>query len=165
MDCNLPGSWNSPGKNVGVGSHPLLQGIFLAQESSPGLPHCRQVLHVLSHQRSSTVDDKLMLNWMRSWLSGCTLVWQLTLTSPLLCRVCRFFCSCLFLSNPGILRIPGLLGNKEKIVRWGDSAPWLSADNLQSGWMVLWLTKPQMSSLGTNMECISKACLIRSVPI
>ena len=31
MDCNLPGSslsWDSPGKNTGVGCHALLQGIF-----------------------------------------------------------------------------------------------------------------------------------------
>ena len=36
--------WNSPGKNTGVSSHSLLQGIFLAQESNPGLLHCRQTL-------------------------------------------------------------------------------------------------------------------------
>ena len=33
--------WNSPGKNTGVGSHPLLRGIFPTQGSKPGLPHCR----------------------------------------------------------------------------------------------------------------------------
>ena len=34
MDCSptrLLCSWNSPGKNTGVGSHSLLQGIFLTQ--------------------------------------------------------------------------------------------------------------------------------------
>ena len=34
MDCNLPGSsahGNSPGKNTGVGSHSLLQGIFVTE--------------------------------------------------------------------------------------------------------------------------------------
>ena len=36
--------WNSPGKNTGVGSHSLLQGIFPTQ--------CRQILYLLSHQRS-----------------------------------------------------------------------------------------------------------------
>ena len=34
---------DSPGKNTGVGSHSLLQGIFLPQESNPGLLHCRQI--------------------------------------------------------------------------------------------------------------------------
>ena len=42
--------WNSPGKNTGVGCHFLLQGIFPAQGSNPGLPHCRQTLYSLSHQ-------------------------------------------------------------------------------------------------------------------
>ena len=35
-------SWNSPGRNTGVGCHSLLQRIFLTQGSNPGLPHCRQ---------------------------------------------------------------------------------------------------------------------------
>ena len=33
-----------------MGSHILLQGIFLTQESNQGLPHCRQTLHKLSRQ-------------------------------------------------------------------------------------------------------------------
>ena len=40
----LPGlyiPWNSPGKNTGVGSLSLLQGIFLTQGSNSGLWHCR----------------------------------------------------------------------------------------------------------------------------
>ena len=44
--------WNSPGTNIGVGSHSLLQGIFLTQGSNPGLLHYRQVLYHLSPQRS-----------------------------------------------------------------------------------------------------------------
>ena len=44
--------WNSPRKNIGVGSHSLLQGIFPIQESNPSLLHCRQILYHLSHQRS-----------------------------------------------------------------------------------------------------------------
>ena len=41
---------NSPGQNTGVGFCSLLQGIFLAQGSNPGLPHCRWILYQLSHQ-------------------------------------------------------------------------------------------------------------------
>ena len=41
--------WNSPGKNIGVGCHFLLQGIFLIQGLNSGLPHCRQTLYQLSH--------------------------------------------------------------------------------------------------------------------
>ena len=55
MDCSPPGllcPWNSPGKNTGVGSHSLLQGIFLTQESNRGLLHCRQILYQLSYQGS-----------------------------------------------------------------------------------------------------------------
>jgi len=29
---------------------PLPQGIFLTQESNPGLQHCRQILYQLSHK-------------------------------------------------------------------------------------------------------------------
>ena len=41
-----------PGKNTGVGSHSLVQGIFLTHGSNPGLPHRRQILYYLSHQGS-----------------------------------------------------------------------------------------------------------------
>ena len=53
MDCNsasLLCPWDFPGKNTGVGSHFLIQGIFLTQGLNPGLPHCRQTLYHLSHQ-------------------------------------------------------------------------------------------------------------------
>ena len=46
-------SWNSPGKNTGVGSHSFLQEIFLTQRSNLGLLHYRQILYHLSHRRSS----------------------------------------------------------------------------------------------------------------
>ena len=58
MDCSLPGSYghaDSPGKNTGVRCHALLQGIFLTQGSKSRLLyllHCRQILHILSHQGS-----------------------------------------------------------------------------------------------------------------
>ena len=47
--------WDSPGKNTGVGSSSLLQGIFLTQESNPGLLHCRQLLYQLSYKGSPCV--------------------------------------------------------------------------------------------------------------
>ena len=46
MDWSL---WNSPGKNIGVGSHSLLQGIFPTQGSNLGLLHYRQILYYLRH--------------------------------------------------------------------------------------------------------------------
>ena len=44
--------WNSPGKNTGVDSLFLLQGIFPIQGLNPGLSHCRQILYQLSHNCS-----------------------------------------------------------------------------------------------------------------
>ena len=58
MDYSLPGSsvrGDFPGQNTGLGCHFLLQGIFLTQESNPGLQHCRQILYRLSHQGSPIV--------------------------------------------------------------------------------------------------------------
>ena len=47
--------WNSSGQNTGVGSLSLLQGIFPAQRSNPGLLHCGQILYQLSHKGSSRI--------------------------------------------------------------------------------------------------------------
>ena len=52
MDYSLPASscpWNSAGRSTGVGSHSLLQGIFLTQGLNPGLPHCRRYLRLASY--------------------------------------------------------------------------------------------------------------------
>ena len=39
-------------RELGVGCHVLLQGIFLAQGSKPGLLHCREILYQLSYEGS-----------------------------------------------------------------------------------------------------------------
>ena len=67
MDCSPPGSsvhGDSPGKNTGVGCHALLQGIFLTQESSCDLLHCRWILYQLSYQgyQGSLVAGKRFRN-------------------------------------------------------------------------------------------------------
>ena len=54
--------WNSPGKNTGVGSHSLLQGIFPTQGSNPGLLHGRQILYPLSHHH-----EKCWAAWSTNW--------------------------------------------------------------------------------------------------
>ena len=41
--------WDFPGKNTGVGSYSLLQGILPAQGANLGLLHCRQILYHLCH--------------------------------------------------------------------------------------------------------------------
>ena len=69
MDYSPPGSsvhGDSPGKNIGVGCHALLQGIFPILGLNPGLPHCRQILYHLSHQGSLIEIYKtyfLSLSW------------------------------------------------------------------------------------------------------
>ena len=49
--------WNSPGKNTGVGSCSLLQGIFPTQGSNPGPPHCRGVLYHLSPREAPNYNE------------------------------------------------------------------------------------------------------------
>ena len=58
MDSNLPGSsvhGDSPGKNIGVGCHALLQGTFPTQGSSPGLPQCSRILYYLSREKPKNI--------------------------------------------------------------------------------------------------------------
>ena len=62
----MDGGWSgssvhrdSPGKNTGVGSFSLVQGIFPTQGSNPGLPHCRQILYRLNHQGSQEEGMRL----------------------------------------------------------------------------------------------------------
>ena len=73
MDYSLSGSsvhGDSPGKNTGVGCHALLQGIFPTHGLNPGLPYCRQILYLLSHQGSPTslllwcIFQRHELNWV-----------------------------------------------------------------------------------------------------
>ena len=48
--------WNSLGRNTGVGSLSLLQGIVPTQGSNPGFPNCRQILYQLSHKGSPHIN-------------------------------------------------------------------------------------------------------------
>ena len=41
-------AWHSPGQNTEMGSHSLIQGVFLTQGSNPGPPHCRRILYRLN---------------------------------------------------------------------------------------------------------------------
>ena len=47
---SLPAEPQGKPKNTGVGSLSLVEGIFPAQGSNPGLPHCRQIPYQLSHK-------------------------------------------------------------------------------------------------------------------
>ena len=63
----LPCPWNSPGKNTGVGSYSLLQGIFLTQGSNLSLLNCMQILYHLSHPGS--LDSSEYMSILLSQLS------------------------------------------------------------------------------------------------
>ena len=60
-------SQNFPGKNIGVGCHSFLRGIFLTQGMSLCLLHWRQILYLLSHQGSCKQIQSYMLN-VRTWI-------------------------------------------------------------------------------------------------
>ena len=63
MDRSLPAplSTEFSSKNTGMGSHSLLQGIFLTQGSNPGLLHCRQILDHVNHQGSPRINHIIAL--------------------------------------------------------------------------------------------------------
>ena len=48
--------WTFPHKNTGVGYRFLLQGIFPTQGLNPVLPHGRQILYYLIHQRMNELN-------------------------------------------------------------------------------------------------------------
>ena len=87
--------WNSPGKNTGVSSHSLLQGIFLTHGSNPGLLQadsllsewfiCNRVWSKLASQRGYGLlpESDFQLSALgysdahRAWSCGCTqLCWS-----------------------------------------------------------------------------------------
>ena len=72
MDCSPPGSsvhGNSPSKNIEMGCHALLQGIFPTQGSNLGLPHCRRILYHLSHQESPNTRNGFLIHLTKLLLS------------------------------------------------------------------------------------------------
>ena len=87
--------WNSPGKNTGVGSHSLPQGIIPIQGLNPGFLHCWQILYYLSHQGSYWLYTPT--HFLDPFISFClyfTMLDQLIIISHL------DFCSCFYSSHP-----------------------------------------------------------------
>ena len=72
----LYSAWNSPGRNTGVGSLSLPQGIFPTQGSNPGLPHCRRILYQLSHKEGPRILEWIAYPFSsgssrpRNWTGG-----------------------------------------------------------------------------------------------
>ena len=61
--------WDFLGKSTGMGCHFLLQAIFLAQGSNPGLLHCRQTLYRLSPQGGPNSDLRTQTSSFPTWIS------------------------------------------------------------------------------------------------
>ena len=62
VTCQAP-PWDSPGKNTGVGSHFLLQGIFLGQESNPHLS-CPPALAGVFFTTSATWEAPAIISFL-----------------------------------------------------------------------------------------------------
>ena len=62
---SLPAESQGKSKNTGVGSHSLLQDIFLTQGLNPGLPHCRQILYQLNHKGSPRILEWVAVPFSR----------------------------------------------------------------------------------------------------
>ena len=88
MDCSLPGSSIHGiflGKNIGVGCHSLLQGLFLTQGSNLCLPHCLQTLYHLSHQGSPQTLGSSGIWTQRQHKFRICSSWALATTTDTLC--------------------------------------------------------------------------------
>ena len=60
-----------------MGCHFLLQGIFLTQESNPGLLHCRQILYQLNGKGSPMILLKVKsLSRVQLFATPCTVAYQ-----------------------------------------------------------------------------------------
>ena len=75
MDCSPPGSsvhGDSPGKSTGLSCRVLLQGIFPAQRSNPGLLHCRWILYHLTWQ---PIHTEWMNETNKHGATLCIMIW------------------------------------------------------------------------------------------
>ena len=76
--------WDFPGKNTGVGSHFLLQGIFPTQGLNPGFLHCRQIIYRLIYEGKPNPNQQtrdslwstsvFILSSLYSLLSTCSIL-------------------------------------------------------------------------------------------
>ena len=101
MGCSLPDPFSSPGKNTGVVSHLLFQGISQTQGLNLSFLHYRQILYLLSYQRSPIfIPDQY--HWILFWPLWSHLCYDpaLWFFSWILSLTC-FLVTCLFLNWRG----------------------------------------------------------------
>ena len=58
QEDSLPAEPQWKPKHTGVGSLPLLQGIFLTQELNQGLLHCKWILYQLSYEGNNLEPEQ-----------------------------------------------------------------------------------------------------------
>ena len=105
--------WNSPGQNTGVGSLSLPHGIFPAQGSNPGLPHCGQILYQPSHQGSPRI-----LEWVANPFSSRS-SWP-RIQTGVSSIAGRFFTNWATSGAPYNI-LQGAIPEAESISRWNDN--------------------------------------------
>ena len=78
--------WSSPGRNTGVGSLSLLQGIFPTRESNWCHLHCRRILYQLSFpvQFSSVQSLSCVRHFVTPWTAACQISLSITNSQSLL---------------------------------------------------------------------------------
>ena len=64
--CQVPQSTEFSGKDITVGCHFLLQGIFPTQGSNPDLLLCRQILYHLSHRLCTKIYQLYFVCFVQS---------------------------------------------------------------------------------------------------
>ena len=145
MDCSPPGSSvhrDSPGKNTGVDCHALLQRVFPTQGSNQGLPRGGQILHHLSHQKSSRILEWVVYPFSRgtsrprnqtSLLHCRRILYQLSYGGSPCEAYFSLFVHHLRASSPPswiqtsvLIKFSSLLKAKQSPILWGEFLPRLS---------------------------------------
>ena len=98
MDCNLPVALSTEfsRQEYGLGSHSILQGIFLIQGTNQDIPHCKQILYCLSHQGTPCVSIVLLIflvteisySFLDPWIYSLHQIWK-----AFSCFLIQLFCA------------------------------------------------------------------------
>ena len=172
MGSSLLGSsvhGDSPGKNTGVGCHVLLQGIFPTQGSNPGLPHCRWILHCLSHQGSLRIWEWVAYRFSRGTsqlrnqtrisynAGGFSTSWATTEAQSEVIQLCLTLCDPMDCSLPGS-SVHGIF--QARILEWGaisfsggSSLPrdWTRVSHIVGRCFTVWATREAQTTRKSNI--------------